>query len=502
MRLLLGVCVLACVACAEDPANKLGAACHADGDCAELVCGAEPAAMPEDLAVWPLTCAPAAKGGAPGNECARGGDCARGLCLLAGACAEPCARDGDCPDSQVCLPGYARASDTTLSSVMVCAARVDLPGDALVHSELRPHALTGDVDRISLPPSAAPTLYVLEHMDDHSWPVPDASSACRPPLCARSLFAADDDAHALFDLAQLPSWADGPDNPVATGDHVNPLTVLAPNGPRAPASSTGYTLEVESKQAGALRLTTLSRPARGQRLDLNLYYVGAGDWVASGSRGLPLMAAALERVDEIFAQADIYIGELRQSDVRGALLERGALLPEAEVSRGFSHLIAQYRVLPELPELFKLSAGAANVALDVFFVAEIDARGGGDVGGIAGGTPVAWGMHGGPGSGIVIAQSDFGDTGDARALGRTLAHELGHALGLFHTTEIDGAVFDPLPDTPVCPLTRDADASGTLDAHECAGLGGDNLMFPTSDTTDAQLTPQQIDVLQAALILQ
>ncbi|HTU63720.1 MAG TPA: hypothetical protein VMF89_34890, partial [Polyangiales bacterium] len=161
----------------------------------------------------------------------------------------------------------------------------------------------------------------------------------------------------------------------------------------------------------------------------------------------------------------------------------------------------RYQVLPEFPELLRLSAGAANSALDVFFVADIQSTSGADVGGIAGGTPVAFGMHGGPGSGIAIASDMFVVPGRARELGRTLAHEIGHALGLFHTTEPNGVVFDPLSDTPACPLARDSDASGSLDAEECAAHGGDNLMFSTSDAGD-QLSDAQCEVLRRALILQ
>ena len=40
--------------------------------------------------------------------------------------------------------------------------------------------------------------------------------------------------------------------------------------------------------------------------------------------------------------------------------------------------------------------------------------------------------------------------GDAPALGRTIAHELGHYLGLFHLTEpASPDIHDPLSDTPL-----------------------------------------------------
>jgi hypothetical protein len=483
--------------CACDADSVRGASCQRERDCDAMVCTADPSTPPDDLETWPLTCSDARGSSPPMAACERATDCASGLCLLAGACAAPCADGADCADGSDCREVYARSSAASFARAAACVGRVDLPSDASVASTVQRGALSGGLDRITLPPSAATTLYVLEHLGDRSWPIPPATSTCRPPLCARTLRARDGD-DVLFDRDALPQ--DGPLNGVASGDYVNPLGVLIPNGPRLQPSAAGYTLELESTQSGDLRLTTLSRSDSGRRLELNLYYVGARELAPEGVRGVPQLQAALEELERIFEPAEIFLGEVRQSNIAGELLERGVDLQDAEVSAGFRVLRAQYQVLPQLPELLKLSAGAANSALDIFFVADIAAAGGGDVGGISGGTPVPFGMHGTPGSGIVIAAAMLLD--DSAKLGRVLAHEIGHALGLFHTTELSGEVFDPLPDTPVCPIARDTDHDGALDARECQGLGGDNVMFPTDDTSGVTLTPDQIAVLQSALILQ
>src|SRR5207244_3113034 len=75
------------------------------------------------------------------------------------------------------------------------------------------------------------------------------------------------------------------------------------------------------------------------------------------------------------------------------------------------------------------------------------------------------------------------------------AHEAGHFLGLFHTTEADGRYFDPLTDSAKCPCTQCASSTdlpncstgGTADhpvflrATQCVNAGagcggGSNLM--------------------------
>lgn len=87
-------------------------------------------------------------------------------------------------------------------------------------------------------------------------------------------------------------------------------------------------------------------------------------------------------------------------------------------------------------------------------------------------------------------------------MGRTLAHEIGHMLGLFHTVEVDGSVRDPFSDTAKCTIDHDTNGNGFLEVIECATEGGDNLMFPTVSAQSTKLSAQQQKVLRSALILQ
>ena len=79
-----------------------------------------------------------------------------------------------------------------------------------------------------------------------------------------------------------------------------------------------------------------------------------------------------------------------------------------------------------------------------------------------------------------------GSTLNSQLLGETAAHEMGHWLGLFHTTEANGTSFDPLSDTAQCAISRDNDNDAKVYPEECVGYGADNLMFWTAWSTSSQ----------------
>jgi len=92
---------------------------------------------------------------------------------------------------------------------------------------------------------------------------------------------------------------------------------------------------------------------------------------------------------------------------------------------------------------------------------------------------------------ISLAAHDVsGNTLDSQLLGETAAHEMGHQLGLFHTTESGGTVFDILTDTAEC-------RNGNMSAEECEGYGAENVMFWTPWTPASRSAGKKQETLSS-----
>jgi len=164
----------------------------------------------------------------------------------------------------------------------------------------------------------------------------------------------------------------------------------------------------------------------------------------------------------------------------------------------FSGDVAKYGVVDvtdddysEFNDLLRTAAPNATRTLTFFLVEEIanNSAGGATILGLSAGPPGAAGIHGTSKSGVVVSTIDI-ET-DAVDVGKIMAHEGGHFLGLYHTTESDGGMHDPLGDTPECPASNDADANGTVNTSECGGKGAENVMWWTLTSGDATMTADQ-----------
>jgi len=122
----------------------------------------------------------------------------------------------------------------------------------------------------------------------------------------------------------------------------------------------------------------------------------------------------------------------------------------------------------------------STAAVNLFFIEDYSGSWSGILGNAAGipgsmGIANSW-------NGVLISLSAHasGTALDSQLLGETTAHEMGHQLGLFHTTEKWGTEFDIISDTAECSKSsRDYDRNGKMSAEECEGYGGKNVMFWT-----------------------
>lgn len=441
-----------------------GMDCERDADCnGSDVCARQPAGTTEDLSAVELRCAPAASAATDGAECLATNDCGRGLCLVADRCVAPCVQDGDCASGFRCADAYARASVSALQTMRACVEEVS--GGPSWDVSVQPferQIFFGE--RLALPGRVTGQIN-LSIFDE---------------LAIGDARAIDtDDGETLFDFGA--GAFDGSQvNPFVPADFIT--TILLPISPRSPIAG-GYGLILAPRRGRTVsgREIQLSGPAGGDTIDVDMFYFPAGVTVP-GNRSVPVqLEQLLQRFEDLLLRtAGIRVGVTRHHPVVGRLARRLTVAPLVEGTH------------PNLDEARGLSAGLDRPSVSFFWMRDIEL-----VLGTAGNIPGPWGVHG-------SVQSGIGLNGDAIIEAMrfipaevTMVHELGHFLGLFHTTETDGSVFEPLEDTPVCDT--DTNGDGFFEPSECP-IAGENIMFwgPIMATS---LSAEQRDAMQNALIV-
>lgn len=151
----------------------------------------------------------------------------------------------------------------------------------------------------------------------------------------------------------------------------------------------------------------------------------------------------------------------------------------------------------EVEQLRSSEIGGPPWAINVFHRRLRRCERAGDRGKIAAGTLGPNGIPETAGSGVVIALAAHRTADgflDTAVMGETIAHEVGHQLGLFHTSESDGSGHDLAPHTDECTLDVDTNGGRQLAADECPD--GQNVMFWTSASfPEDLLSPAKSDVL-------
>ena len=248
-------------------------------------------------------------------------------------------------------------------------------------------------------------------------------------------------------------------------------------------------------------------------LPVNLHFCGIDDLTAATALNHPSLRTLLDEFTRIFQQANIQIAFEGTYECAAGERTRLSVIDGLD-SDGNGQL-------DELDDLFSSNTGVSSPGVSVFFVQQIDDGTTGSttfLAGISGGIPGPGTLAGTPHSGVAVAlvSSQIGTLSQESLLrrGRTMAHEVGHYLGLFHTTERCGAnastclglavpfpqlLVDPIPDTPECSSAADVNNDGAVSADECLASGGLNVMFwtqPVGPQPRDQITSGQTFVLQ------
>ncbi|MCB9592007.1 MAG: hypothetical protein H6719_04680 [Sandaracinaceae bacterium] len=445
--------------------------CQRDADCRMGVCRGSATDAPSDLEALRLFCGAADEDEAPaGAACRERAACDRDLCAVAGVCVIPCGNDADCAASELCREVWVQTSASSMESVQACTARVAAPSTVRVAGPESGPAL-GDVATADSLPNLRPNALVV-------WRGPAASE----PLIERIVSLTPGDG-VVFDAFvggfpddPAPAWGVG----AATVGEL--VTLMHPNGPASPSSRRGFDVFLSSMVPGPSERVVLQREADGASFDLDLYLVGGNGWLAPDGVVPADLAVAIDELRALYRPTGLAIREVRVHDVVGGLRRR------FQVLTGSAGIIG---APPDLPELYRLSAGANRPSVHVFFVRTIE-----DALGIASGIPGPHAMPGTRASGVAISADLVG----LDELAVVIGHEIGHFMGLFHTSELDGRVAEPLPDTPECRTDRDVDGDGYLLPMECRGTGAENLMFWAG--SGGEISAQQAQIMRRAYFVE
>jgi hypothetical protein len=274
------------------------------------------------------------------------------------------------------------------------------------------------------------------------------------------------------------------DSPIVTYPDLSVLTVQVPNTPSVALETGQYEFTVyrdgDLGTAWIYVLHSVRPDPSWSELDVNYWFVATPGYSALNAMNKQKFKSLHNTFKALMKSHGVLLGNVYTFDITGNNATKYTYVDTG--GEGYE--------VDEHSELVALSAGLPpeNKGVNFFFVQGFNGWG---LLGKAGGIPGPPLLHGTHGSGVVVSLTDFYDYPSNIGIpitAETMGHELGHQLGLFHTSEQTGEYHDPIDDTAEC--TSDWNDDGVVSFEECEGKGADNLMF-WSITLSSKLTPGQ-----------
>ena len=262
-------------------------------------------------------------------------------------------------------------------------------------------------------------------------------------------------------------------------------TMIYPNAPELDLPPGTYQVQIGAAGETAMDvevfIKTGNDPDQGGRMPLNLWFTKTTYMNANKASSDETFQAALAAVKETYAEAGIVLEPITYRDVPEPLATRYAVVDGSSADAVTAAILG----------------GTPTQGLNVVFVDQWVGSGGSITLGQASGIPGPPGRADTRTLGVLVSMATtFRGRQGAPHLASIISHEIGHYMGLYHTTEADGGQFDPLSDTPECPASMDANGDGSLSTAEC-GSRANNLMFwqASNQPSEQTLSPAQDWVL-------
>ncbi|MDI7269768.1 MAG: hypothetical protein QME96_17400, partial [Myxococcota bacterium] len=426
-----GVCAAAC---------RPGDICSGSTSCVPFARDGDGDGRTESVAYG---CAPWAPGARyPGMICSTDADC-RSLLCRGGVCTVLCRDDSGCDPMTTCSP-YPLPTDAGAASFLACTltpvtdariAEVSLPTQTI------PSGAEGRLTRFWVPPGAV-SLTVIARQRGAVGGYVGVLNAHDP--AGERIYDYDDFAAGR----DTPNWHI-PDSRIGSlfipisnrvtfrpGRYMYTPVFFPPDRTTVITDDIDFTALVKFDPGGAV----------AGRLSANFIFANPDAVNAATARTNARFQAALAEWQAIFGAAGITVSGFTYTDLPAAAAATYRVVDYgADIDTG------------EVGPLMAQSAGRTEWSVNVFFIHDFSGWG---LLGIAGGVPGPSTVHGTTHSGVIVCLDCAWLVGGA-FLGQVIAHEVGHYLGLFHSTENTGSTGYPYGGDPIAD-TREGDRSNLM----------------------------------------